>query len=309
MKRIIKDYFTFSKKERMAVIVLLLLMGGFIAAPYWYVVKQEPPVLDKALIDYVANNHTGLKDSSYTYEPSSSNYTEKKILTKPILFPFDPNTIGEEGWVRLGIHPGTIHTIMNYRNKGGRFRLPEDIRKIWGLRKEEADRLIPFVKIEMPAAAVSYYSPAKTEAKVLAVSAPKLKQIVAFDINTAAAETWKSLPGIGDVLANRIVKFRDKIGGFISVDQVKKTYGISDSVFQFMVPFLLMDPSNIPKLNLNSASAYDLKLRVNISYEMAKAIINYRQQKGPYQSVQDLKNIAGIPDSVFQKLILHVKTE
>ena len=266
MKRIIKDYFTFSKKEQIAVIVLLLLIGGFIAAPYLYVVKPKPPVPNKALIDFVANNPIASKDSSYTYEPPSNNYPEKKILIHRVLFPFDPNTIGEEGWVRLGVHPRTIHTILNYRNKGGRFRLPQDIRKIWGLRKEEADRLSPFVKMEMPATAVSYYSPAKTEAKVLAGSVPKPKQIVAFDINTAAAETWKSLPGIGDVLANRIVKFRDKIGGFISVDQVKKTYGISDSVYQLMRPFLLMNPSNLPKLNLNTVSAYDLKVRVNISY-------------------------------------------
>ncbi len=309
MKRIFKDYFTFSKKERMAVIILLLLIGGFIAAPYGYVVKHEAPVLNKALIDFMANTQGASKDSRDDYVPPSNNYAEKKILTKPILFPFDPNTIGEDGWVRLGVHPKTIHTIMNYRNKGGHFRLPEDIRKIWGLRKEEANRLIPFVKIEMPAKAVSYHSPTNTEAKVLAGIAQMPKQIISFDINTATADIWKSLPGIGDVLANRIVKFRDKIGGFISIDQVKKTYGVSDSVFQLIRPFLLMEPSNLPKLNLNTVSAYDLKLRVNLSYEMAKAIIAYRQQKGPYQSIQDLKNITGIPDTVFQKLILHVKIE
>lgn len=293
----------------MAVILLLLMIGGFIAAPYVYVVKQEPPLLNKALIDFVANNPFASKDSVYTYEPPVNNYTEKKILTHPVLFPFDPNTIGEEGWVKLGVHPRTIRTIIHYRNKGGHFRSPEDIRKIWGLHKEAADHLIPFVKIEIPTKTIVYDSPKKNEAKPLSGSTTKRKEIMAFDINTATVEIWKSLPGIGDVLANRIVKFRDKIGGFVSIDQVKKTYGISDSVFQWMRPFLLMDLSNLPKLNLNTVSAHDLKVRVNMSYEMARAIINYRQQNGAYRSVQDIKNITGIPDTVFQKLILLVKTD
>jgi competence protein ComEA len=56
-----------------------------------------------------------------------------------------------------------------------------------------------------------------------------------IDINTATAEEWKALPGIGEVLANRIIKFRERIGGFVSMEQLHKTYGISDSVFWRLV--------------------------------------------------------------------------
>ncbi|MDB5212057.1 MAG: Helix-hairpin-helix motif protein, partial [Sediminibacterium sp.] len=63
MKRIIKDYFTFSKKERTAIIILLLLIACFIAAPYLYSVKREPPVVSKALADFLSKNKAAVVDS------------------------------------------------------------------------------------------------------------------------------------------------------------------------------------------------------------------------------------------------------
>ena len=58
------------------------------------------------------------------------------------------------------------------------------------------------------------------------------------EINSATVDEWKAFPGVGDVLANRIVKFRNSMGGFKSVEQVAKTYGLSDSVFQVIRPYL-----------------------------------------------------------------------
>ena len=121
-----------------------------------------------------------------------------------------------------------VRTIMNYRNKGGGFTTAADIRKIWGLKKEEADRLIPYIRIATQRA----MGKENTGEKVI-------------DINTATAEEWKSLPGIGEVLSNRIVRFRDKIGGFGSIQEVSKTYGLRDSVFQKLVPYLKLDSTTI----------------------------------------------------------------
>ncbi len=300
MKRIIRDYFTFSKKERIAVVLLLILMAIFIIAPYLYRVKPATPVVSGALSAFIAG-----ADTQSVAQESGETFTPTTAARKITLFPFDPNTVSEQDWARLGLPARTIRTILNYRSKGGQFRSPEDIRKIWGLRQDDADRLVPYVQIAIKAPPVK---PVSNE-KDAFIRQPNKKAAAPLDINKATAEDWKSLPGIGEVLASRIVKFRDVVGGFRSIEQVKKTYGISDSVFMLIRPYLLLDPSGLPKTNLNTASVYELRSRVDLPYAVARAIVNYREQNGPFRSVTELQKILSMPDSVWQKLILSLKVE
>jgi competence protein ComEA len=300
MKRILKEYFTFSKKERIAVVILLVLMSGFIAAPYLYEPETEMPVMSKELADFLAGRDSVEKNTIANPAANTTKVNEKK---EAVLFPFDPNTIDAETWERLGISKRTARTIINYRNKGGKFRSPEDIRKIWGLHKDDAERLIPYVVI-------AGSKPSAIPAQQIPVASLSIqKQTIPIDINTAGVEEWKSLPGIGEVLAARVVKFRDKIGGFLSVEQVRKTYGISDSLFSVIVPYLVFKPSSLPRLNLNTASVYELRSRTGISYQLAKAIVDIRNLEGPYQDINTLKTKVPMPDSVWQRITLLIKTE
>lgn len=298
MKRILKDYFTFSKKERTAIILLLLMMACFIAAPYFYRVKPKPLVLNKALVDYLAKNKNAPADSNEEDTRSFHPPVETAPVIKKEIFPFDPNTISSDEWKRLGIGDKTIRTILNYRNKGGKFRSAEDIKKIWGIKKEAAERLMPFVRIAVAESSqkkqFNNYPPAPQR-----ITGNKIAEL---DINAATIDEWKALPGIGEILASRIIKFRDRMGGFSSIEQVHKTYGITDSVFQVIIPYLKINTATIQKLNLNTASVYDLKMKANIPNEVAKAIVIYRQQYGPYQSVNDLRKIVLMSDSLFQRI-------
>ena len=132
MKQLLRDYFSFSKKETVAAIILVILIGGFIALPYFYKGNISKPVVDKKLIDEIskiqpANSANDSLNDNYSgnFQPSNT-----VIETKFALFEFDPNTLDATGWKRLGLRDKTINTLLNYRNKGGKFRKPEDIRKI-----------------------------------------------------------------------------------------------------------------------------------------------------------------------------------
>lgn len=301
MKRILKDYFTFSRKERTAVIILLLLIVSCMALPYFYRVKQVPPVLNKALIDFVAQSKTGANTKGRLPEGAASLYNTAgtaKVL-QPSLFMFDPNTVSAEGWNRLGLPERTIRTILNYRTKGGRFRVPDDLRKIWGVSKEEADRLIPFVRI---AALPAYY---RSVDKYQVKKQPKGPGII--DINTATREDWEALPGIGEVLAARIITYRERTGGFSDLSQLKKTYGISDSVFAVISQYLTAAPAAIPKLDLNTATVTELQMRTGIPDAVARSIVLYRKQYGPFLSVAGLKKIVFLTDSLYLQVARHVK--
>jgi competence protein ComEA len=311
MKKVIKDYFTFSKKERVAIAVLLLLIACFIAMPYFYVGKHKPPPANKILAEYIAKNKkesagTGDDEEAAPYASSRDRFKEKPV-TKKESFPFDPNSISQEEWQRLGLSEKTARTIINYRNKGGKFRQPSDINKIWGIKKEDAHRLLPFVRLAIETPVNQMHS--FTE-KQSAGTKPVIRKIPApVEINTATEEEWASLPGIGEVLAKRILKFREHAGGFTTIEQVGKTYGLADSVFRLIRPYLKIDVKTLPQLDLNTVSAYDLRRRLNIDDAVARAITAYRKRSGPYLSVDDLRKIVLMSDTLFQRIAPLFKIE
>jgi len=302
MKKIWKEYFSFSKKERIAVWVLLLFITLFMVLPYLIPDKGELPVIDPLLQAFVLErkNNYAEKDSNELPEPN----IDLNIKMGMSVFPFDPNLITWEEWRRLGLSSRTATTILNYRNKGGRFKHPEDLRKIWGLSGKDAERLIPFVRIAGYSDLREANLPKRIWDSTNRFHEKKLPVLI--DINTADPENWKALPGIGYVLANRIVHYRERIGGFGKPEQVKKVFGITDSLFQCILPYLEINPSTLPKLDLNRVTAYELADRTGISQDVAKAIVVFRQQYGAYRQVTDLRKIVFINDSLFSKIMPYV---
>ncbi|MEO8710861.1 MAG: helix-hairpin-helix domain-containing protein [Parafilimonas sp.] len=240
-----KEYFIFTRRDRRAVIVLFVVIGLLLILPYFLPAKKLEIHIDKELqaeLDQYRQDHQANNQSLYFNTASDTTIHDAATndTTKKELFFFDPNTLSEEGFAKLGLSQKTIHTLINYRNKGGYFKTPEDIRKIYGLSKNDADRLIPYIRITSnktkQTEETKYDKPAVTT---------QTQQYKRINVNAATAEDWKAFPGIGDAISNRIIKFRTSIGGFKSIDQVGKTYGLSDSVFQLIKPYLfLKDSSN-----------------------------------------------------------------
>ncbi len=305
MKRIMKEYFTFSKKERIAVIILLCLIAAFLAAPYFLEKEKQKPIIDTALqeqlIKLQQNNTYSVSNNKVEINNDSSS------INKVDFFVFDPNTIDAEGWKKLGLNDRLIATILNYRNKGGKFRTAEDIRKIWGLKKEDADRLIPFVQIQSTTDNYNNYTNNYNYSKNKSSSQKKITTPI--DINIATAEELMQLPGMNHSLPFRIINYREKLGSFVNLQQIKAAYGMTDSIYQLINPYLKIDLNTIKKININTASEYELSLNPNISRDIAKAIIIYRNQHGNYQKLEDLKKIVFINEEMFQKIVPYLTVD
>jgi competence ComEA-like helix-hairpin-helix protein len=303
-----KDYFTFSKKERNGIIITLVLCA-LITLIFNYFPLPKTNVSTGAFQKDLAQLKISIDTSHNTYayqheNNDAENYRPKNYTdnngVKAELFEFDPNTLDAEGWERLGVREKTINTIHNFIAKGYRFRKADDIRKIYGLRSEDADRLVPFVRI------VEVQSAKKTSVNTnyttFADKPADIKKARIIDINTADTSDFISLPGIGSKLAGRIVNFRQKLGGFSSVEQVAETYGIPDSTFEKIKPRLEVKSLSIKKININTSDANELKSHPYIKWNIANAIINYRNQHGAYKSIEDLRKIEILPDEVFNKI-------
>lgn len=278
MKNKLRPYFSFTKKERTGIVLLVCVCLLLLFVPQFF------PEKELQLTDITLTAGLALSEDIPKINPAPQGEAVNEL--RVALFPFNPNTIDAEGWRRLGLDDKLVQRILNYRNKGGRFYKPEDIRKIWGLPPDMATKLIPFIAL-----------PVK-ETKTAA--APK--QVTAIDINTAEIKDWESLPGIGATLAARIIRYRNQSGGFARVDELVNVYGLTDSTFRVIKPWLQIHDSSLPKLSLNRASAYQLIQKAGLPADLAKEIVKKRQQEGNYQHWTELESLAGMTTTLLEAL-------
>lgn len=237
-KTLIKEYLQFTKKEQLGLLALLTIILVFTILPFINPRSktiEKDPLVENAVAELKNktsknNDNTG---NSYTRD-DRYNRSFSIAASKGRLFNFDPNTIDEAGWKELGLRERTIRTILNYRSKGGRFRKPDDLQKIYGLHTDEFERLRPYIVIR----GQQFSSQSRPFQKPDAPSYLPRKAITPIDINTADTSAYIALPGIGSKLAARIVNFRNKLGGFYSIEQVGETYGVPPETFESIKPYL-----------------------------------------------------------------------
>lgn len=302
-----KEYFSFTQKERRGTLTLLLMIAGLIIIPFLFPLfipakKYDHSGFEKQIAQLNiqtadSGKHfvkTGGDDHDNRINPQGqekNDYPDNKW--QGTLFPFDPNTLDEKGWQKLGLKTRTIATIQNYLAKGGRFKEAEDIKKIWGLTEEFADKLMPYVQIGNE----EHTAPTKP------VYEKEHYRIAPVDINSADSTALDALPGIGFTLARRIIAFREKLGGFYAVEQVKETFGLPDSIYQKIKPRLVIGNTTLKQLNINTVSFDALKNHPYCRFAVANAIIQYRNQHGNFNSLPDLKKVVAVTDEVYNKLL------
>ncbi len=306
-KQFVKDYLSFSKKERNAALVLLVLIVMLTMAIYMLPAHTtKPPTAAEA--EKFRKELAALKqgDSVTTDDPPPANGNESVQYESGVsLFYFDPNTLSPEGWKKLGLRDKTIQTIRHYIDRGGKFKKPEDLGKIYGLFKNDYERLKPYVRINLPGPVVQEEAGNnfnKIDAGRNIGPEKKIHSFEPVDINDADTTSLIALPGIGSKLAARIVGFRQKLGGFYSIDQIAETYGLPDSTFQQLRPRFRCDHPSIQKININTADINTLKQHPYIKWTLANAIVQYRGQHGRFASVDDIRQIASVTELSFQKL-------
>lgn len=307
----LRDYFTFSRKERLALLVLILVTGTLFLLPSFFPGsgKVRYSTADSSWIREMARRTLPSGDSfRRTGKKLSVSVPEREADPPAALFPFDPNTASGEDWSRLGLREQTIRTILRFRAKGGIFRKPEDLGRIYGLRPEEFSRLAPWIRLEHPAKPTGRTRPEPFSYRP-SFPAYKKKEYRQIEINDADTADWVQLPGIGSRLAARIVTFREKLGGFHSPEQVAETWGLPDTVFSGIRPYLHLGKTSHRKLNLNTVAEAELKAHPYFRWHILRPLLAYRAEHGPFGRVEDIRKIQAISDSVYRKISPYLLVE
>jgi competence protein ComEA len=301
IKQDIKAFLTFGKRDRIGIIAMILLIAVVYFFPYLFAKRSEAfpakqtSVLIKAMDTLATKQNQDQYQKIYDENDNSNQYqpNQNKSFANGELFQFDPNTLSVEGLEKLGLSEKTSKTIDRYRTKGGKFYKPEDIKKIWGMPEGFYERVRAYIVI---VSAPKNFERNSVEKTIY----PERKNSV-VNVSEADTSAFIALPGIGSKLAARIVSFRDKLGGFYSIDQIGETYGLPDSTFQ-KIRGLLHVSSLVKKLNINNATKDELKEHPYIKWNLANVIVEYRNQHGAFKNLEELKNIATIDEATFKKI-------
>ncbi|MDD3876872.1 MAG: helix-hairpin-helix domain-containing protein [Bacteroidales bacterium] len=303
----IKEYFTFRKGDRNALLIILLLIILIILIPYIYKIffyKEEILDFREFREDITAfelslkkQEQTRLRRDTSTFNFNDIDGSVIKSKLKP--FPFNPNNLPTEDWLRMGLSERQVQGIKNYEAHGGRFLVKTDFKKIYSISEEEYEILEPF--IDLPVS-----RPAFTNERF---GQERNGTVTMVDINGADTNQFKSLRGIGSKLSSRIVNYREKLGGFLSKEQILEVYGIDTSLFKSIEPYITIETSNLKKIDINMATLNELSAHPYISRNVALSIVNMRRIHGSYNGVADILKSELIDDSLFYKISPYLKIE
>lgn len=264
-----------------------------------------------------ANDSTASKEIRETSDTDANGYYfvgEKKAE----LFPFDPNTADSTALLRLGLQPWQVRSIYKYRAKGGVYRRPQDFARLYGLTAKQYRILEPYIRIGedyRPAAEVYGNEPwpeqhmsaeRAAEAKErdsLYFRPKKLAKGETIDLNTADTTALKKVPGIGSGYARAIDNYRRRLGGFYSARQLTEIGGFPEEA----LPYFKVTGGAIRRMDINHMSVNQLRQHPYINFYQARAIVDYRRQRGPLKSLNQLGNLPEFPKGEIERLEPYVE--
>jgi competence ComEA-like helix-hairpin-helix protein len=270
----VKKFLVFSKTERIGVAVLLVLLTAFQVAPHIFSSHSATPdfsVFTKK-IDSLSQILSPIESEMIEVSDVAYNYSKRhaSARTPASLFTFDPNTADANTFERLGFSQKQAAVIVNYRAKGAVFRRPDDFKKIFVVTPERFEQLKPYIQI-----AEIFKTPPKTDSAYF----PK-RETVIVELNTADTSELVKIRGIGAYTAMQIVRYREQLGGFATIGQLREIRNMTAERFEQIAPQVTVDTTLLTLIDLQTADREVLARHPYIGAYNARGIIHFRSTQG-----------------------------
>lgn len=304
-KNLIRDYFIFSKRERRGVIALSLLIVAVWLS--FFLTKALMPH-DDWHFSQVKNDLIVLHKMQYEFEESTikkkkKTFRKEKEDRKKIALtnkmPVDPNAISFKEWMSLGLNYQETCAIMNFRRKSGGFNEPSDLLKIVNLPEEKIKTILPRLKISTSETSTKAESIDTRKNEPHQANNPKevsngfskkeKKSPEIFELNSCNARALRQFECLDSIAAQRILKKRKALGGFFSVNQLYEIDSLSANCLHSLVQYAVTDSQMIRKIDINSVTIKNLGRHPYIGYNIASALVNFRDKHGKFRNAEDLK--------------------
>jgi DNA uptake protein ComE-like DNA-binding protein len=311
MKENWKDAFSFNHRERKGTAILLMIIAISLLVDAIYPIVFPPEKLSYSIVSYNLSTDTLQSDVK-----SHQRINKKKRITYPI-FRFDPNSVSESQLQKLGFKAYQIQMLMNYRKAGGEFKDPSDFDKLYFVNDSIYKRFVNFLDFPLnfseldsvPSEGTRENSATKHERveEISLKTEKKDKPSFKVMMNQSDTSSWKRFRGIGSGYANRIVKYRDILGGYVNKEQLLEVYGFDTSLYQRIEHQLVIDKTFIKRINLNTVSTNRLSKHPYITWNMARRITDSRVQDGPFESTEDLLKRNLLNEVLYRKIVEYLE--
>lgn len=285
----IKAHFNVSRRE---------LRGMFIVFLLFILIYLFPHIYERIIYSPLEFSVTEIKphmDSITTFNPGTNDNGETH-LKKIQLFRFNPNGLPIEDWMRLGFTRSQAMSIKKYEAKGGRFYKKEDLKRMFVISDKQYGIMEAYIDIPV--------EQAKTSSEIKSKESLNNIQI---DINAADSINIQLIKGIGAVFASRIIRYRDRLGGFVQKEQLKEVYGIDSLKFHEISRQINIDTQNVKFININRIEIEEFSSFPYLNYRQKKVLLAFRKQHGPYQNIEQLKKAALLDDHTVKRIAPYFK--
>lgn len=284
---ILKSHFSYNKRQRNGIFFLIFIIVGLQIIYF---------LVDFSHQNSIHNNSTQVL--SFLKETDSLNNIKNKV-NKPQIFPFNPNFITDYKGYELGMSVAEIDKLHSFRASGAFINSAEEFQQVTGINDSLFNIISPYFKFPE-------WIQDKAKKQVNDKNHQTKSQI--FDINKATIDDLKTIHGIGDKLAQRIIKYRDKLQGFTFEDQLYEVWYLDKEVAnKVLAKFKIIDTPIINKLNINKASFKEVMQLPYLDYNLTKKIFEYKVEVAEIQSIEDLKKIDGFPLEKFNRIALYLQ--
>ncbi len=297
MKNFFRNYFSFNQIElkgiRVLLIILCVLIVVYFITPL-LLHKNEKFDFSKYKTEVDSFMATAVVDTSFeddgnnNYKKySKSNYKDFVDENDNVVMkPFDPNGLPVEIWIKMGLSEKQAQTIKNYEAKGGRFKTKEDVKKQFVISDDFYKKIEPYIIF------------AEINDEVNSEHTP-----LSIDVNHATKEDFMLLNGVKDYLADGIVKYRERLGGFNNIGQLKEVKYLSERIYSDIQAHCFISAYSVHKININLAEWTDFAKHPYLGGEVATKIIDYRKKHGIFKNADDFKRSGLVDETVYVKLV------
>lgn len=300
------SHFRFNKQERSGIFFLLLIIVTLQVGYFFY------------------GHFSGDAQNSILAEDhemqSEIDALKQAVLQKDSIkiYPFNPNYITDYKGYTLGMSTDEIDRLHAFRKQNKFANTVEEFQKVTQVSDSLLDAISPHFKFpewtkksassamgskQNGAGSGSY----KKEFASGKNSSADSQNVAIKDLNTATAQELKTINGIGEKLSARILKFRDRLGGFLIDDQLYDVYGLDPEVVErTLKKFKVLKKPAIQKININTGSSEEIATLVYIQKQVAERIIEYRNVNNGIVSLDELENIEGFPSDKIDRIALYL---
>ena len=279
-----QSHFRFNKQERSGIFFLLLIV--FLLQCGYYYVKANPSNLKS---DFALNALDQEKIDSLK---------NHQLETSQKIYPFNPNYITDYKGYVLGLSPAELDRLFSFREQGKFVNSAKEFQKVTQVSDSLLNEVSPYFKFPEWAG--------KSQTVKKATSKPATETNIK-DLNAATAEELRQVFGIGATLSERIIKFRDRLGGFLVNEQLYDVYGLEPGVVKkALSKFQVLEAPTVAKINVNTADAKELSRLVYIKSSLASNIVEYRDKNGLFASLQEVTRVDGFPTEKLDRIALYL---